>query len=148
MLEVYERLGLHCHEAVSTTVVLTHEQRDKARLRLQSDSGEEVRLFMLDRGKPLLVGEYLKSICGKVIQIKGAQEEVVFARCDDWPTFAKACYHLGNRHVKVEIGDRWLRMSPDHVLEDMLAHLGLQVSHEQAVFVPESGAYQHGHHHH
>ena len=147
MLEVYERLGLHCHETVATTVVLTHEQRDKARLRLQSDSGEEVRLFMLDRGKPLLVGEYLKSICGKIIQIKGAQEEIVFAHCDDWPTFARACYHLGNRHVKVEVGDRWLRMSPDHVLEDMLVHLGLKVSHEQAVFIPESGAYQHGHHH-
>lgn len=147
MLEVYERLGLHCHEPVNESVVLEHDQRDKGRLRLISENGVEVRLF-LERGKPLLVGEYLKSNCGKIIQVKGAVETVAHASCDDWHTFARACYHLGNRHVKIQVGERWLRIKPDHVLEEMIHLLGLVISHEQAVFEPESGAYSQGGHHH
>ncbi|MCP4595654.1 urease accessory protein UreE [Neptuniibacter sp.] len=147
MLEVYERLGTHCHEQVDSVVVLNHEQRDRGRLRLTSENGEEVRVF-LDRGKPLLVGEYLKTTCGRYVKVEGAEEEVAHASCDDWHTFARACYHLGNRHTKIEVGERWLRIKPDHVLEEMLVQLGLVVSHEEAVFVPESGAYSHGHHHH
>lgn len=147
MLEVYERLGTHCHDPVETTVVLTHEQRDRGRLKLTSSDGEEVRVF-LDRGKPLLVGEFLKSKCGKIIKIEGATEAVALGSCEDWHTFARACYHLGNRHTKMQVGERWLRIKPDHVLEDMLHQLGLVVTHEESIFIPESGAYAHGHHHH
>ena len=147
MLEIYERLGLHCHDPVDESVVLEHDQRDKGRLRLISEAGTEVRLF-LERGKPLLVGEYLKSNCGKIVQVKGAVEAVAHASCDDWLTFARACYHLGNRHVKLQVGERWLRIKPDYVLEEMLHLLGLVVTHEQAVFAPESGAYSQGGHHH
>lgn len=147
MLDIYERLGSHCHDPVHTTVILTHEQRDRGRLKLVADNNEDVRVF-LERGKPLLVGEFLKSECGKIIQVKGAVEEVAHASCEDWQAFSKACYHLGNRHTKIQVGERWLRIKPDHVLEDMLHMLGLIVSHEDAVFVPESGAYSHGHSHH
>lgn len=147
MYQVQERIGLHCHEEVSATVVLTYEQRERGRLKLVSKDGDEVRVF-LERGKPLLVGEYLRSDCGKVVQVEGAIEDVAHASCEDWSAFAKACYHLGNRHTKVEVGERWLRIKPDHVLEDMLHQLNLVVTHEQAVFNPESGAYAHGHNHH
>ncbi|MBN0988943.1 urease accessory protein UreE [Amphritea pacifica] len=147
MLEVYERLGDHCHGVVYTTVVLSQEQRDRGRLKLTGENGEEIRLF-LERGKPLQVGEYLKTSCGKLIKVEGAVEPVTHAQCDDWHTFARACYHLGNRHVKLQVGERWLRMQPDHVLEEMLELLGLTLSHQEAIFVPESGAYSHGGHHH
>ena len=133
--------------AADAVVILSHEQRDRGRLRLTSESGEEVRVF-LERGKPLLVGEFLKTQCGRYVKVEGAVETVAHASCDDWHTFARACYHLGNRHVKIEVGERWLRIKPDHVLEEMLVLLGLVVSHEEKVFVPESGAYSHGHHHH
>jgi urease accessory protein len=151
MLEVYERLGTHCHDAVDARIVLSHAQRDKGRLKISADNGREVRIF-LDRGKPLQVGEYLRTQCGKTLQVEGAIEDVTLARCDDWETFAKACYHLGNRHVKVQVGERWLRILPDHVLEDMLQQMGLTLVREQQVFVPESGAYNtqshdHGHTH-
>ncbi len=148
-VEVYERLGAHYREDenVDIHVVLNHEQRDKGRLRAISEEGTEVRLF-LERGVALSVGELLRSECGKTIMIKGAVEEVVEASCDDWHTFTRACYHLGNRHVKIQIGPRWLRITPDHVLEEMLVQLGLTTASKQAVFVPESGAYAHGHHHH
>lgn len=146
-MDVYQRLGLDPGLQCDEVIVLTQEQRDKGRLKAVSDTGTEVRVF-LERGKPLLVGEILKSECGKHIQVQGAVEPVTRAECDDWHTFSRACYHLGNRHVKLQVGDRWLQMTPDHVLEDMLTMLGLTVSHVDAVFVPESGAYSHGHHHH
>lgn len=146
-MEVYERLGVVEEAEVNDTLVLDHEQRDKGRLRLTAATGAEVRIF-LDRGNPLRVGELLRTLCGKNIRVEGAPEPVAVARCDDWPTFARACYHLGNRHVKVAVGDRELRIKPDHVLEEMLVQLGLSVAHETAVFVPESGAYGRGHHHH
>jgi len=145
MLEVFERLGLHCHDPVAETVTLNHDQRNKGRIKAVSLSGVEVRIF-LERGKPLLVGEYLRTECGKTVQVEGAVEAVAHASCDDWRTFARACYHLGNRHSKIEVGDRWLRIKPDHVLEEMVHLLGLVVSHEEAVFAPESGAYSVGKH--
>lgn len=147
MLQIYERIGMHCHDPVAATVELNSDQRERGRLKLVSTDGEEVRVF-LERGKPLNVGEYLKTDCGKVVKISGAIEQVAHASCDDWRTFARACYHLGNRHTKMEVGERWLRIKPDHVLEDMLHQIGLIVTLEQAVFNPENGAYAHGHHHH
>lgn len=144
-LEVYKRLD-HAYD-VDDEVVLAHEVREKGRFKVMSKKGIEVRVF-LERGKTLEVGEYLQTECGKVIAIAGAEEEVVKASCDDWQTFSKACYHLGNRHVKIQVGERWLRIKPDYVLEEMLELLGLSLTKETAVFVPESGAYAGGHHHH
>jgi urease accessory protein len=66
---------------------------------------------------------------------------------------ARAAYHLGNRHVALQIGDGWLRYCHDHVLDEMLLGLGLRVTVEQAPFEPEAGAYHaegdsaHGHSH-
>jgi urease accessory protein len=147
MLEIYERLGLDDKHAADAIVVLTHEQRTKGRLLVHAVDGREVRIF-LDRGKTLLVGEFLQSQCGRVVQVLGAEESITRASCDDWLAFSRACYHLGNRHVKLQVGERWLRMTPDHVLEEMLEHLGLKVEPEITVFEPESGAYSHGHHDH
>jgi urease accessory protein len=147
VLEIYERLGSNGAGHVDARLVLNHEQRDKGRLRAVSAEGHEIHLF-LERGKPLQVGEYLRSQCGKTVVVEGAIEPVVTALCDDWLMFSRACYHLGNRHVKMQIGPRWLRIAPDHVLEELLQLLGLQLRHDEAVFIPECGAYAHGHHHH
>lgn len=149
MLEVFERLGIYNDISVDAWIMLSHGQRDKGRLKTQTSTGDEVHIF-LDRGVPLMIGEVLRTSCGKHLGIEGAPETVVVASCDDWETFSRACYHLGNRHVKVEIGERWLRMLPDHVLEHMLKLQGLSLRHEIVVFQPEAGAYS-GlavHHHH
>ena len=105
-----------------------------------AEDGEELRIF-LDRGKILAIGSILQSSCGKNFWVAAAKEEVLSAKSDDWLTFSRACYHLGNRHVKLQVGDRWLRILPDHVLEDMLVKLGMCTQLETAEFVPESGAY-------
>ena len=143
--EVYERLD-HAHD-VDDRVILDSDVREKGRFKVVSEKGEEVRVF-LERGKTLLVGEVLKTECGKLVEIIGAQESVIKARCDDWETFSKACYHLGNRHVKVQVEHLCLTIKPDYVLEDMLVQLGLTIEKTDAVFIPESGAYSGGHHHH
>lgn len=140
MLIVHERLGTVSPVSIDARLTLTHDQREKGRLRAVSDAGEEVQVF-LERGKALQVGEFLKSDCGKHIQVAGAIEPITEAHCHDWKTFSRACYHLGNRHVKIEVGDRWLRIKPDHVLEAMLIQQGLTVVADKAVFNPESGAY-------
>lgn len=154
MLEIYQRLGANptaeMEDNVYTCVTLSHDQRERGRLKLVGDTGagkgEEVHVF-LERGKPLLVGEYLLSECGKYVKVVGQTEQVSHATCDDWEVFSKACYHLGNRHVKLQVGERWLRIQPDHVLEEMLKLLGLTVTRDEAVFVPESGAYSSSHSH-
>jgi urease accessory protein len=59
----------------------------------------------------------------------------------------RAAYHLGNRHVALQIGDGWLRLLDDYVLKAMLEQLGARVSEIEAGFQPEHGAYGGGHHH-
>ena len=60
----------------------------------------------------------------------------------------RAAYHLGNRHIPLQIGIGWILLEQDHVLEHMLEGLGVQLRHEQAPFEPEAGAYGGGHRHH
>jgi urease accessory protein len=146
-LQVFERLGTACGKPADSHVVLSHDQRDRGRLRAETSDGVEVRIF-LERGAPLRVGEMLRTECGKHLVVEGAYENVATASCDDWTVFSRACYHLGNRHVKMQVGERWLRILPDHVLEDLLRKLGLTVTHESGIFVPEQGAYGNGGHQH
>jgi urease accessory protein len=146
-LQVFERLGTACSRPADSHVVLSHDQRDRGRLRAETSDGVEVRIF-LERGSPLVVGEMLRTECGKHLVVEGAYEDVATASCEDWTTFSRACYHLGNRHVKMQVGERWLRILPDHVLEDLLRKLGLTVMHESGIFVPEQGAYGNGGHQH
>ena len=109
-----------------------------------STDGREVGLFLDHGNKQLQVGEYLRSSCGKSVRVDGALETVMSARCDDGLLFSRACYHLGNRHVKMQIAEGVLFIAPDHVLKEMLENLGLTVLEEKVIFVPENGAYYSG----
>lgn len=124
-------------------IVLTFEQRQKSRLRVRLESGEEVA-FMLPRGELRRAGERITAVDGRVFEIAAAPEALLHVECAD---LARACYHLGNRHVPVEIGKGYLRIAPDHVLEEMLRGLGAKVSRIEAPFEPEAGAYGGGHRH-
>ncbi len=146
MLTISERLG-HYHGDADDTIPLDFDTRQKARIKVTTDKGEPVGIFIA-RGKPLRVGEHLRSECGKVIKVIGALEAVTTASTDDWHTFSKVCYHLGNRHTRLQVGERWLRFKPDHVLSELVQRYHLSVSDAPAVFDPESGAYQSGEHHH
>ena len=128
------------------TLSLPFELRQKSRLKANLDSGEEVGL-MLPRGHVLRGGDCLKAENGMIIQLAAAEESVSTVTAPDPLTLQKACYHLGNRHVPLQITEHWIRYLEDHVLDDMVESLGLSVTHEQAPFEPEVGAY-HKHHHH
>jgi len=127
-------------------LVLPFELRQKSRLRARLASGTEVGLF-LERGIVLRGGDLLLAEEGTVIEVVAALETVSTVRDPEAMRLARAGYHLGNRHVPVEIGNGWLRYGHDHVLDDMVRGLGLTVVVEQAPFEPEAGAYGHSHAH-
>ena len=132
---------------IDATITLPFETRQKSRLQAVMDNGDEIGL-LLPRGTVLRDGDILKTESGLTIKVCAAEESVSSAHIQDPVLFARACYHLGNRHVPLQIGDDWLRYLHDHVLDDMLKGLGITTRHERATFEPEAGAYGGGHQHH
>ena len=144
MLKITEKLAAPLTPSESLT--LPFEKRQKSRLRVSLDNNQEAAL-MLERGSVLRHGELLRADNGLVVEVRAANEEVAVISTEDSFLLARACYHLGNRHVPLQIGEGWLRIQRDHVLEEMVQSLGLFVKHECAPFEPESGAYS-GHSNH
>lgn len=147
MLKVVEYMTEFVGLTADDSVTLDYDDRKRGRFKSVTDSGEEIGFF-LDRGKVLQQGQALKTECGKTILIIAKPELLTVAKCDDWLVFAKCCYHLGNRHVPIQVGERCLRFKPDHVLEDMVHLHGMETSQKECPFNPESGAYKGGGHHH
>ncbi len=143
-MRIFTERVSHTHEH-SHTLTLAYELRQKARLKTKSDSGEEVGL-MLSRGEILRGGDCLKSDDGEIAKIIAAPEEVSVVSSDDKLLLMKAAYHLGNRHVALQVEESLLVYQKDHVLDEMIISLGLTVAHEMKPFEPESGAY-HNHKH-
>ncbi len=127
------------------------DSRIKSRLKVTLDDGREAGLF-LPRGHILRGGEQLNSECGIIVEIKAAPETVSTIYCDDVLLLTRVAYHLGNRHVPLEVSLGWVRYQHDHVLDEMVEGLGASVTVEKASFEPEGGAYGGrsggGHHHH
>lgn len=144
-LQIVERLSEDL--PIQATLTLPFDQRQKSRLRTRLDSGEDIGLF-LPRGTVLRHGDRLRTTTGLVVEVRAAPETVSTARTDDALLLARAAYHLGNRHVALQIGPGWLRYLHDHVLDGMMRELGLTVVSEQVPFEPEAGAYGGDHHGH
>ena len=131
-----------------TSLTLGKDQREKSRLKVTLDDGREGGLFFA-KGTSFQDGDLIISTDGEtLVEIKAASETVSTVRCDDPLLLAKACYHLGNRHIPLQIEATELRYQHDHVLDEMVRGFGLKVTTEQAPFEPESGAYSGGGHHH
>ena len=129
-------------------LLLPFESRCKSRLRTKLASGEECGLF-LERGGVLRGGDKLLGNDGRVVAVVAAPESLMEAVSSDPLQLARAAYHLGNRHVAVQILPGSLRFAQDHVLGEMVRGLGLPVAEIEAPFEPESGAYgAHGGHGH
>lgn len=124
--------------------VLTFDERCKSRLLVKLESGAQAALI-IERGRVLRGGERLRLQDGRVVDIIAADESLYEAVSADPLLIAKAAYHLGNRHVAVQMLSGALRFLADHVLAEMVARLGLPVNAIIAPFEPEGGAY--GHHH-
>ena len=127
-------------------LVLPFELRQKSRLRTTLLSGEEVGLF-LERGEILRDGDFLKAEDGRVIRVVAKPELVLDIVCSSPEALARIAYHLGNRHVPLQVGTDWLRIADDHVLRQMVEGLGATTVQHEAPFEPEAGAYAAGHSH-
>ena len=141
MLTLAQRLPADPTAAPPHTLWLTAEERTRSRFKFATKEGAEVQL-VLPRGTALRDGDLLADAHGRAqVRIRAKPEPVLTARARDHFTLLRAAYHLGNRHVVLELGRDYLRLSPDGVLEQMLVQLGLTVVSETAPLQPEPGAY-------
>lgn len=154
MLEVFE-IVKQLPQDCAMEVVLTFDERQKSRYKTKTVCGRELGWF-IERGTVLQDGDFLKCKTGEVVHVAAAAEAVSDVRSDDQLLLTRAAYHLGNRHVPLQIGTGFLRYLRDHVLDDMVRGLGLDAEHAHQPFQPENGAYHsqrnslllvHGHHH-
>ncbi|MFC4314257.1 urease accessory protein UreE [Steroidobacter flavus] len=144
MLNITRKLP-HSDAVADVKLVLPFQLRNKSRLRTVLANGEEVGLI-LERGSILRGGDLLLADDGRVVEVVAEPEPVSTVAAPDPLALCRASYHLGNRHVALQIGDGWVRYQHDHVLDEMARGLGLIVTIEEAPFEPEAGAYG-GHSH-
>jgi Urease accessory protein UreE len=130
---------------VSLALPMTAADRTRSRHRFETDAGEVVHL-RLPRGTVLRDRDLLQSEDGSCLVLVTAKPEpVLTVRASSPLLLMRAAYHLGNRHVVLEVADNYLRFSPDSVLQGMLEKIGLEVTQEVVPFQPENGAYGHSH---
>src|SRR5882724_11116046 len=108
-------------------LTLSYDERRRSRLLATLDDGREIAL-MLPRGSILRHGDQLRGDGGLIVEIRAAAESLSVAATADAHLLSRAAYHLGNRHVPLEIGAGWVAYAHDHVLDDMVRQLGLDVS--------------------
>jgi urease accessory protein len=128
-------------------LALGAEERTGLRGLRHSSCGRAL-LLQLPRGEALVPGELLAPAEGEqLVQVEAALEALLRVRAHRPLALLQAAYHLGNRHVAMEIHTNELRLLRDSVLAQMLEHRGLAVEAMVAPFYPESGAYGHSHSH-
>ena len=150
----------------AATVELDWDVRQKSRFDCTDSQGRRLGVF-LPRGTAVRGGDVLVVEDGSLIRVIAAPQPVlVVTHCAQHGTafdLTRAAYHLGNRHVAIELKPDHLKIEPDHVLADMLRAMHLIVKEAATAFEPEGGAYgpqaghghghehgadEHGHHHH
>lgn len=145
MLTFTQRLNAAVDATVSFTLALTAEERTRTRHRFETLEGKELYL-RLPRGTVLQDGDLLQSEGQDiVIRIAAKPEPVLTVTAQKPVDLLRASYHLGNRHVPLEVTPNYLRLSPDSVLQAMLEQLGVKIQAEVVPFQPETGAYGHNH---
>ncbi len=143
MLTFTQRQPPNIATEVTLTLALTAEERTRSRHRFETENG--IVFLRLPRGTVLHDGDVLQDETNSnLIRIIAKPELVLTVTAQTPVLLLQAAYHLGNRHVPVEITATYLRLSPDSVLRTMLEQLGLEVKEEILPFQPEMGAY--GHH--
>lgn len=128
-------------EHADFTLLLTAEERGRSRHYFESVEGMPCSL-QLPRGTVLQDGDLLLATSGERVRVVAKPEPVVTVTAHTPLEMLRAAYHLGNRHVPLEVTETYLRFSPDAVLQDMVEKMGLHVRLEEQPFQPETGAYQ------
>ena len=89
-------------------------------------------------------GDGLRLEDGRIVAVEAAPERLLEITCADERALARIAWHLGNRHLATEIGERTIHIRDDHVIADMVRGLGAEVRSVERPFNPEGGAYGHG----
>jgi urease accessory protein len=135
----------------AATLALDWDHRQKSRFEATDSAGRHLGVF-LPRGTVVRGGDVLVAEDGSLVHVSAAPQPVLVVRhCTEHGApsdLMRAAYHLGNRHVAVELKPDHLKLEPDHVLAGLLKRMHLLVSEENAAFEPESGAYEGGGHDH
>ena len=131
----------------AASLELDWDTRQKSRFDATDSSGRALGVF-LPRGSVVRGGDVLVAEDGSLILVRAALQPVLVVKhCSEHGApfdLLRAAYHLGNRHVQLELRPDHLQLEPDHVLADMLRQMHLIVTEAQAAFEPESGAYAAG----
>ena len=131
-------------------VALDWDVRQKSRFEATDSSGRTLGVF-LPRGTVVRGGDVLVAEDGSLVRVEAAPQPVMVIRhCTQHGSpfdLLRAAYHLGNRHVQIELRPDHLKIEPDHVLAEMLGRMHLIITNEEAPFEPEGGAYAGGHGH-
>ena len=126
------------------TVELDWDVRQKSRFDATDSTGRALGVF-LPRGTLVRGGDVLVAEDGSLIRVVAAPQEVLrITACTEHGSpfdLTRAAYHLGNRHVPIELQPDHLKIEPDHVLADMLRAMHMTVVTVQEAFEPEGGAY-------
>jgi urease accessory protein len=148
MLDVKRRAAANAKPDCSLTLPFDRRQKSRLRARLDEPLGaiSEVGIE-LERGSSLADGDLLLAETGQVVLVHAASEPLSVVSSSDPRQLLRAAYHLGNRHVALQIAPTELRYLHDRVLDDMVRSLGLVVAFANLPFEPESGAYGAGHSH-
>ena len=135
----------------ASQVALDWDLRSRSRFEATDSAGRRLGVF-LPRGQVVRGGDVLVAEDGSLVRVAAAPQPVMVVRiCSQHGTpfdLLRAAYHLGNRHVPLELQPDCLQFEPDPVLADMLRHMHLIVTEAQAAFEPEGGAYAAGGHSH
>jgi urease accessory protein len=135
----------------ATTIELDWDVRQKSRFDATDSAGRALGVF-LPRGTLVRGGDVLVAEDGSLVKVIAAPQPVlVITACTTHGSafdLTRAAYHLGNRHVPIELQPDHLKIEPDHVLADMLRAMHLTVREVQEAFEPEGGAYTSGGHSH
>ncbi len=140
---------LEAHELATTgeptdRLALPWELRRKSRLKTSTTSGESIAIF-LPRGTVLLEGSLLRASDGSVIAVEAAPEDVSTISSPDAQLLARIAYHLGNRHVRAQVGRGFIRYRHDRAIDELVRRLGAEAIVEEAPFEPEDGTMDHAH---
>jgi urease accessory protein len=128
-------------------LTLDFDARHRRRIRLTTDQGEDV-LLDLPRAVAMADGDGLQLEDGRLLKVQAAAELVVEVKHKDPNQLIRIAWHLGNRHLPIEVRQDVLRIRPDHVIESMLRGLGANLAKMHAPFQPEGSAHgDHSHHH-
>jgi urease accessory protein len=131
--------------AAVDSVFLDHDHRHRRRIALHTQSGAEL-LLDLPQAARLRDGDGLALEAGGIVVVRATPEPLIEIDAHPAAALMRIAWHLGNRHVPVQVLDRRLRIRADHVLADLVKLLGGHVAEIHAAFDPEAGAYAESHH--